>query len=98
MDSKVENIMALVNETFVSLYLYILLAMTGGTELMSSQELKYSYRELSGTCLICVVFISVFFNVAKLIAMMYLTCKLKCAKCCQKKAPIHNLEETQSMS
>ncbi|TNV83831.1 hypothetical protein FGO68_gene1792 [Halteria grandinella] len=85
MENTTENLMSITNEVFVSFYLYTLLAMTAGSDLMPSLQEQYGYREMSGVILICIVFVSVFFNVAKLIGVFYIALKLKVSRFIAKK-------------
>jgi hypothetical protein len=63
--STAENMMAIGNEVFVSLYLYTLMALTSGVEDVG--EASNVQRDNCGLALIAIVFSSTFFNVAKLL-------------------------------
>ncbi|TNV72816.1 hypothetical protein FGO68_gene7161 [Halteria grandinella] len=71
MDSSQENHMNMLNEVFVSMYLYIMMMLTGG------DDSDYAQRDGCGYALVAVVAISIVVNLAKLLKEFVLAIKTK---------------------
>ncbi|TNV72854.1 hypothetical protein FGO68_gene3689 [Halteria grandinella] len=68
MNDSWENTMIIANEGFVSMYLYVMMALSSGIDGRSEVETKYyNYRDMCGLALVGVVFLSIFLNFTKLI-------------------------------
>ncbi|TNV87037.1 hypothetical protein FGO68_gene800 [Halteria grandinella] len=68
MNDSWENTMIIVNECFVSVYLYVMMALSSGIDGRHEVDTKYyNYRDMCGLALVGVVFLSIFLNFSKLI-------------------------------
>lgn len=80
-----ENTMAIVNELFVSTYLYVMMTLSAGIDGNNDVDSQfYDFRDMCGLALVGVVAISIFLNLAKLMVALAHKITLKLKQRCRK--------------